>query len=181
VRTRSGIVSIQVSLVLLAFVLPAFGGTAPATEDTCPAHLFVLGRSKNANIVVYDASRGPAGDLAASAPVVAYWLLNGDKTKREELNRVERERAYGFDVSPGDTSGTYAMTLKASRTRRLTVRIQSGCPVVITPIGGRDGILRKMFVQAKDDSLRPKVEFVELFGEDLSTGEPLYEKFVPGK
>jgi len=47
-------------------------------EETCPAHLFVIARSKNANIVAYDANRNPADEWDASEPVVAYWLLNGE-------------------------------------------------------------------------------------------------------
>ena len=160
-------------LAFLALALHALVGSAGS--DTCPAHLFVIERSKNANIVVYDANRGPVGNFAAE-PVVAYWLLNGDNGKREELNVVERERAYGFDISPGDIPGTYAMAFKADRNRRLTIRMLNNCPVATVPIGGKNGILRRMFVQSKEAFLLPKVEYVEYFGEDVVSGGPLYEK-----
>jgi hypothetical protein len=166
---------------ILPFVLAAIGEAAGSVGDPCPAHLFIIERSKNANIVVYDANRGPAGDFAASEPVVAYWLLNGERGQREELNAVERKRAYGFDVTPGDTPGTYAMAFKASRKRSLTIRMLNGCPVATALIGGHNGILRRIFVQAKDDSFRPKVEYIDLFGDDVATGGLLYEKFVPEK
>ena len=113
--------------------------------------------------------------------MVAYWLLNGEKGKREELNVVERERAYGFDITPGDTLGNYAMAFKAGRKRLLTVHMLSGCLAVTAPIGGQNGILRRMFAQSKESFLSPQVEYVEFFGEDAETGGPLYEKFVPGK
>ncbi len=159
---------------LLALVLVASG-------EPCPNHLFVIERSKNANIVVYDANRGPSGDFEAASPVAAYWLLNGENDKREELTKLERDRAYGVDVTPGDTPGTYVMAFKAARKRRLAVRMLNECPVTIAPIGGHDGILRKLFVQSKEGSFPPGVEYLELFGEDVATGEPLYEKFVPGR
>ena len=94
---------------------------------------------------------------------------------------MERKHAYGFDVTPGDTPGTYAMAFKASRERRLIVRTLNGCPVVIVRIAGHDGILHRMFVQSETDSLRQKVGYVEFFGEDVATGGQLYERFVPGK
>jgi hypothetical protein len=169
------------ALTLLALALPALGAAAGSAGETCPAHLFVIERSKNANIVVYDANRGPAGDFAPSEPVVAYWLLNGEKGKREELNVVERERAYGFDITPGDAPGAYAMAFKAERKRRVTVRTLNGCPIAMTSISGRNGILRRLFIQSKEGSALPRVEYVELFGEDADGGEPLYEKFGPGK
>jgi uncharacterized protein DUF4833 len=168
-------------LAILALAPPGLGQSADSVGDACPAHLFVIERSKNANIVVYDANRGPAGDIASSESVVAYWLLNGEKDRREELNLMEREHAYGFDVTPGGASGTYTMAFKADQKRRLTIHVVGGCPVASTRIGGHDGTLRRIFVRSKEGSLRPRVEFIELFGEDASGGGPLYEKFVPGK
>lgn len=168
-------------LAMLAFVLAALGQGSVSAGAPCPAHLFVIERSKNANVVAYDANRGPAGDLVTAEPVLAYWLLNGEAGKREELNMVERQRAYGFDVTPGETPGIYSMTFKAGRKRRLTIRMLNGCPVVMVSIGGHQGILRRMFVQSKEGSMRPTVEYVEFFGEDEAAGAPLYEKFIPGK
>jgi len=167
--------------MLLAFAVAVLAEAASSPGDTCPAHLFVIARSKNANIVVYDANRAPTGDLAPSEPVVAYWLLNGENGKREELNRVQRERAYGVDVTPGQPPGTYTMVFKAHRKRRFSVRMLDGCPAVTTQIGGENGILRRLFVQSKEDSLAPKVQYIEFFGETATSGAPLYEKFVPGK
>ena len=162
----------------LALALTALGVPA-LIEAKCPEHLFVIARSKNANLVVYDAKRGPDGALAASEPVVIHWLLNGDKSKREKLSWIQRERAYGIDVSPGASHGTYAVAFKASKKRKLTLRVLNGCPVITTSIGGKDGILRKLFVQSKEGTALPKVEYVEFFGEDPAGGAPLYEKYVP--
>jgi hypothetical protein len=167
--------------LLSSLALPAPGEAAGSAGDACPAHLFVIARSKNANIVVYDANLGPGGDFVASAPVVVYWLLNGEKGKREELNAVQRDHAYGVDVVRADAPGTYAMTFKAERKRGFTVRMLNGCPVVTGSLGGENGILRKIFVQSKEDSLRPKVQYIEFFAEDAASGKPLYEKYIPGK
>jgi hypothetical protein len=152
---------------------------APAHAPPCPPHLFVIARSKNANIVAYDANRDPAGEFVKSTPVVAYWLLNGEGGAREELGFIDRTRAYGFDTVPGHTPGTYKLTFKAGKKRRLTIHMLNGCPVATARIGGHDGILRRMFIQAKETSRLPKVEYVEFFGEDLKDGGPLYEKILP--
>ena len=165
----------------LALLLVVLGEASAEVEHPCPEHLFVIERSKNANIVVYDANRGSAGDLATSEPVVAYWLLAGEKGKREELNAVERQRAYGFDIAPGDAPGTFIMAVRADPKRRLTIRMLNGCPVAIAPIGGHDGILHKLFVQSKESPVLPKVEYLAFFDQDVATDEPLYEKFIPRK
>ena len=87
--------------VLLALLLVPLGEASAAVAPACPEHLLVIERSKNANIVVYDANRGAGGDFSPSKPVVAYWLLKGEKSKRQELNLVEWQSAYGFDVISG--------------------------------------------------------------------------------
>ena len=175
--SRKSRVNLRV-LAVLVFASSAFG---LADEHTCPDHLFVIERSKNKNIVAYDARRGPTGDFESSEPVVAYWLLNGDKDKREELTAIEQDRAYGVEVTPGDSPGTYSMVFKAQRKRHFTLRMLNGCPVVTIPIRGRNAILRKLFVKAKETLVLPKVDYVEFFGEDADTGKTLHEKFKPGQ
>ncbi len=164
-----------------AVALAALSATTILAAEPCPAHLFVIERSKNANIVVYDANMGPTGEFKPSEPLVAYWLLNARQGQREELNALERKHAYGFDVTTGDTPGTYVMAFKASRQRRLLVRMLNGCPVAIAPLGGHDGILHRIFIRLKTDSPQQKVEYVELFGEDVATGGQLCERLVPGQ
>jgi uncharacterized protein DUF4833 len=166
---------------LLASLLVAVAEASTSLADPCPEHLFIIERSKNANVVVYDANRGPAGDFAASKPVVAYWLLNGERGKREELNAVEWQRAYGFDIMPGDTPATFVMAFKADRKRHLTIRTLNDCPVVTGPIDGHDGVLHRMFVRSNESSIPPKVEYVEFFGQEVATSKPLYEKSIPAK
>src|SRR5262249_41160076 len=173
---RSARIITRLWLALLTF-LPC--ARALAEGNSCPPHLFVIERSKNKNIVAYDAKRGPAGDLESGDPVVVYWLLNGDKDKREELTHIEQERAYGVEVTPGGSPGTYSMVFKAQPKRQFTVRMLNGCPVVTTQVDGHDAIVRKLYVKSKETLVFPQVPYLEFFGEDAATGKSLHEKFKP--
>ena len=150
---------------------------AGAARGVCREHLFVIARSKNANVVVYDAKVDFSGRLAAQ-PVSAHWLLDGDPARREELTSIEFNRAYGFTLGPGEEPDTYALTFKARRGRHATLRMNGGCPVVLLKIHGRLAILTRIYVKSKEGGVMPKVEFIELFGEDATTGEPLHEKIA---
>jgi len=168
------------ALLLPIFATKALAASDPPADSPCPPHLFVIERSTNANVVVYDANRRTSGELVSSQPVVAYWLMRAEDGKREELNVIERQRAYGFDTSPSEEDGTYILTFKAGKKRRLSIHVVKGCPVATGKIGGHSGTVRRIFVQSTGSSLRPTVEYVEFFGEDAA-GAPLYEKFKPGK
>ena len=163
---------------LAAFLLAAIGIGLASGED-CPKHLFIVARSKNANVVAYDANPAPGGGLVGSEPVVAYWLLDGDENRREELTRFERDRAYGVEGKPGHDPETYVVHFKARGKRTLTVRMVDGCMVGTMKIGGHKAILRRIFVKSKEGFGLPKVLSIELFGEDLATKEPLHEKVHP--
>src|SRR5689334_9122752 len=54
-------------------VLPEQGARADG-----PFGLFVIERSKNANVIHYDAHVAKDGSLVASEPVVAYWIMKAE-------------------------------------------------------------------------------------------------------
>ena len=45
--------------------------------------LFIIERSKNANVVHYDARLTPEGKFDPDQPVVAYWILLAEKGQRD--------------------------------------------------------------------------------------------------
>jgi hypothetical protein len=152
---------------------------ARVSPAACPDHLFTIERSKNANLVVYDARRTASGDLDPKEPVVVYWLMNAEKGQREDLNRIERQRAYGFDVAAGPESGQFRLTLKSGKKHPFTVALRDGCAVVLDEIDGRPAILERIYVRAKDDGIHPKVESIQFFGRDAADGSPRTETTVP--
>ena len=52
---------------ILACGLAVLGQASASVAHPCPEHLFVIERSKNSNIVVYDANRGNMRDLVVVA------------------------------------------------------------------------------------------------------------------
>ena len=157
--------SLVLSLVLSADVT---GG--------CPGELFRIERSKNANVVVYEAKPGRGAPLDPDEPVTASWVLLASTGAREPLTFFERLFAYGFDVrreAPG-----FALTLKALKDRVIHLTATGTCPAARAVINGHEGQLKRIFVKADDRKLPPTVSYVELFGV-AETGEALYEKFLP--
>jgi hypothetical protein len=176
-RTRPA--AARLALVAAAALAEASIGLGQTTGESCPKHLFIVARSKNANVVAYDANPSPSGGLVKTEPVRAYWLLDGDEKRREELTGFERERAYGVEGKPGNAPGTYSVAFKAKRKFPLAIRTINGCPVALTKIHGHTAILHRIFVKSKEGIGLPKIAYVEIFGEDPDTGAPLHEKITP--
>lgn len=141
--------------------------------------LFVIERNTNANVVHYDAHLTPSGDLDAVRPIDAYWIMDALDGRREELNSLERSRAYGFRVEPGADPNSVRIELVAQKRRTIEVRREGGVVRAETTIAGRRAYLSRIFVNAGKVLAVPKVKSIELYGNDAATGEPLHETVVP--
>ena len=84
--------------------LPLTIEQSKATSDGALAEthpLFIIERSKNANVVHYDARLTADGKLDPKEPVIAYYVMLAEDGRRKELNWIEKKMAYGFDIEAG--------------------------------------------------------------------------------
>jgi hypothetical protein len=151
---------------------------AVTNEDADARRLFRIERSKNANIVVYDALMTRDGLLQSSKPVDAYWLTLADDGQRAKLSRIQKRFAYGFKAQFLDDN-TVVMKMAADIGRHITVDVVEGVPRAVTEIDGRASVLDRIYVKSIEKKLWPSVEYLELFGVDSMTGEERYERIYP--
>ena len=160
-------------LVLLALL------TAPAAAEIKTSPLFVIERSENANVVHYDARLTANGKLDSKEPVIAYWVMLAEDGRRTKLNWIENKKAYGFTIKPALSAKGYKMTLVATPERQIIVKKKKDAVRAETVISGRPAILEKIYINAAEGLTGPKVQYIELYGKDLQTGEDIREKIVP--
>ncbi|OGR40709.1 MAG: hypothetical protein A2X28_07950 [Elusimicrobia bacterium GWA2_56_46] len=170
----------------LATIVP---GRAPVPKETAvpakkaaAAHLntqplFLIERNKNANVVHYEAVFTDAGELDPAGPVIAYWVLLAEDGRRKKLNWLEKKKAYGIKIKPAPNG--YILTLASASWLPLLVKKDGDAAHAEVKIKDRPVILEKMFIQAREKLLGPKVEYIEVFGKDLETGAPCREKIFP--
>lgn len=152
--------------------------SAPAD---CPVELFRIERSKNANVVVYEARRGPQSPLDPDEPLTASWIMLAKGGQRQSLNFFERLFAYGFDVKLGPQAQSAQVTLKALKDRTIRVAPRDGCLAAFGVVAGAETVLKRIFVTTDEHGAAPSVLSIELFGVDAATGEARSEKLVAGK
>jgi hypothetical protein len=156
----------------LAWLVPRAARAAPAYQP-----LFRIERSKNANIVQFDAVLESAEKLAPREPVICYWVLRAEDGRRATLSSLDR-RAYGFKVV-AEPGGAWLLYLNASKDRSIRVVRWQGRWVAQMLIRGRSAVLTRMFVSSDESALVPRVRWVDLFGDDMLTGQPLSERLKP--
>ena len=142
-------------------------------------HLFTIQRSKNANIVQYDAQLTPDGKLDPKEPVIAYWVMLAEDGRKQKLMWIEREMAYGFKAKYDADGDFVIMDMVADIRRTVKVRERGGVFRAETVIGGQPAFVEKIYVKSSEGGILPTVDYVELSGRDVETGNGCYEKVIP--
>lgn len=149
-----------------------------AEPSACKTELFRIERSKNANVVLYEAHPGTGTALDPKEPVTASWLLLAKNGEREPLNLFEKLMAYGFQVRVNDKGDGAVMKLTALKQRGLRIMKQGACLVAVALVDGAETVLQRVYVTTDERGAVPEVKSVELFGVDLATGQARVEKLT---
>lgn len=152
---------------------------APGLPDDSYQNLFIIERSTNANVVHYDAKIGKDGAFDPKEPVVAYWVMAAEDGRRQSLSALEKMFAYGFTIRRDSSGQSFWMTLVSQKRREIHIYQEGGKVRAVILIGGQAAYLSKIYVQARESSLLRTVDYVELFGHDIVTGQDRYEKVAP--
>ncbi|HRJ31477.1 MAG TPA: DUF4833 domain-containing protein [Cyclobacteriaceae bacterium] len=165
-------------LPLVLLVLPDSPGpihefpVPPLTHKT----LFYIHRSVNSNTVLYEVNLLNNTTIDPKNPVTVYWIRYAEKGQKRDLNMLERNFAYGIKCIPLQ-NGKYTLQFVASKARQAEILLdRNGQATAIMDINGKPSRLKKIFVHVAEDGWWPKVDYVEFFGEDVSTKEVTYEK-----
>lgn len=167
----------MIVLTALAFVFfPSIEGWAACKKRDS---LFRIERSKNKNVVQYDACLLQNNRISDSNPVDAYWVLaNGQK---EGLSIVENKQVYGVESKEKLGKDKFRVFLVALKERSIIVQKMKGDYKTVVQINGEPSILERVYVNSEEQTLGlPKVDYIDLFGRSLRTNRPVKERIKPG-
>lgn len=170
-------------------------------DDDKPTICLYIERSKNANIVVYEAridGEGAAAKLQTPDALDAYWLdrdpeyqakarAKGKNDDREDLNMLERNFAYGVSCDHVAPDQPVVVQFVAIAKRRMTLELddETKLPVVkcnLRPEGCPDPlvcIVERVWVQSTEPKhfwQMPSVEYIDIHGYVVATGEAVVER-----
>jgi len=140
--------------------------------------LFYIQRNHNKNTIVYDANFDKNGQLNAEKPIDVYWLRYEEDGRRMELRKIEQLFAYGVICKKSDSiRGAYQVHLVADQSHNFLLR-QTGPlkAIITTAINHTQAQLEHMYIHADNSGWWPKVEYIELYGNQTDTCLPVYEK-----
>lgn len=149
--------------------------TPPETEKS----LFFLQRSQNANTIQYDINLETDGSINSDDPIDVYWLRYNGNGERRDLKWVERKMAFGVRHKQLG-NGVFEIKMIAYDDRRIIVHQNSEGEIdAKMKINGRTVRFKNIFIDMVENGWFPTIKSIELFGQDLQTGEKVYERFNP--
>jgi Domain of unknown function (DUF4833) len=153
--------------------------------------LFTIQRNKNANEVEYRLRVDDRCQLVSTTPVHVVWKLLADHPEKTAPLTDLEHMAYGavdqriagnwvaFDLGfldhfrPLDQRRIKATALYDPQTATCV-------PIVHTAINGQAAALERIYVQADEGALKPKVLYIDVFGQSVAaTPTPLQERITP--
>lgn len=162
---------LALSLVFLASALQA------ATPVRQP--LFKIERSKNANIIQYDAQVAPDGALLKKEPVVGYWVRLAEQGQVKKLTWLQKTFAFGFGTRLAGDRQSLEMKMKLDLGAPIEVVRDGGRYRATVPIEESPSWLEKIYINSKRKGMSVDIHFIELHGTDRETGEKRYQKIIP--
>ena len=167
----------------IVFTLAAVAAvTSPllATDAETYVPLFVIERSVNKTVVHYDAKLRN-GKLDPEQPVVAYWIMGENNGRRQELNLLERLKAYGFSVKPDKDPDTFKLTIVSDKKKEIRIVGKGQDVRAEAKIGNCEAHLRKIFIASKKSLILSLPEYAEMIGTDIATGSECHERVTPAE
>jgi hypothetical protein len=168
-----------IGMTLLALLL------LPLPGWSTDLNLFLIQRSKNTNEVQYQLHVNDHCQIVSDTPVGAFWkLLEVSPEKTAALTILDRI-AYGV-VAQNVDENWVSFHLRALAQKRVKAtaiynpQTETCSPIVHVEINAQWAALERIYVQAEERLLRPKVLYIDVVGKSLtSSPTPVRERIYP--
>ncbi len=166
------------AIILLLAILGLLPQPILAAPGDDVSHLFFIERSKNKNLVQYDIRLSENSKVLDIKPVRVYWVL--ENGRREELNPVEREYAYGIVRQERLDENKYKVILAGLKRVEIIIERMNDSYRAVVSINGKESILEKIHIESEEKRTGiPKILYIDLFGRTKGTGLPTKERIAP--
>ena len=146
------------------------------------SHLFYIQRTGNTNTIMYDAVLTSDAQIAITQPIKPYWIRFAENGDKKDLSFIQRKFAYGVEIKKLQTPNEFEFYIVSYSKIKMKLMLDKiGKPIALTHIDGKLSILNKVFINMDPGTLlsfKPDIKYLELFGSNLQTGEPIYEKII---
>ncbi|MEE9374309.1 MAG: DUF4833 domain-containing protein [Saprospiraceae bacterium] len=153
--------------------LPRHYPVPPEKDDL----LFYIQRNQNENTVIYELNRNQSGLLNLDLPMVASWIQYSWGGKKKDLNYIQSKLAYGYSSQEISSELVQFNFVSYQELKFYIVKNANSDQYMVTfKFNNKQTRLKNIYVYAHELGVFPDVKYIELYGEDLHTNLPVYQK-----
>lgn len=168
--------------LLIVAILTSFGFKHSGEAKTnTEYHLFKIGRSRDANEIVYDINIDKNGEPVRSDPINIYWVKKTNNNKVEPLTWIQKRFAYGLKILDPENSNEWHFHFVSYSKQIFSLRqADSNQYKVFATIKNTELEVNRIFVQIDGGSFWvPTISYVKLIGIEHQTGEEITLSIIP--
>ncbi len=175
---------INITGLLILAIFTSFGFKYSGEAETITGyHLFKIGRSRDANEIIYDINIDKNGKPVNSDPLNIYWVKKTKNNKVEPLTWIQKKFAYGIKIldpeSQNNNEWNFRFVSYAKRTFKLK-KTAGNRYKVFTTLKNKEIEVTRIFVQIDGGSFWvPSITYVKLFGIDTQSNTKIAETIIP--
>lgn len=144
----------------------------PDVEDM----LFYIQRNQNPNTVVYQIHKGSSGNFVGSNPINVFWRQYDNNGKDKPLNYIQRKLAYGYEFDVINKDAFQMSIVSYPNYRIFVTKNDDQIYKAVGKINNLWAELSNVYVFVEEQGAFPVVKYLELYGMQIDTGLPCYEK-----
>ena len=138
--------------------------------------LFYIQRNLNMNTVVYVLNR-KNGLINDHHPMDVYWLKYTSGGTIQELNVIQNQLAFGYKANKINNH-TFEISMSYDKLRFFLVQNELTGYHIQTKINNKSALLSNIYVYADELGLFPDVKYIELYGIEMDSQLPCYQKIL---
>ncbi|MEE9439998.1 MAG: DUF4833 domain-containing protein [Saprospiraceae bacterium] len=154
--------------------LPEYYPTPKGIEDM----LFYIQRNQNTNTIVYQINRNSFGEINNSDPINVFWKQYNDNGKEKQLNYIQRKLAYGYEFQDINIEVTQIQIVAYPQYKIYITKKDFGIYKALSKINNIWAELLNVYVFANESGAFPVVKYIELYGQEVDSKLPCYEKII---
>jgi len=146
--------------------------------------MFFLQRTPNANTIACDLNVDSKGKVNLKTPLITYWLRYGDSPagEKKDLNFIQRHFAYGLNIKQRGEKKYEFWFVSYKKYHMYLLQTKDGKWRVYGKINDKLTVLGSIFIYINGGSFwNPHVDYVELRGKDVNSGEQMTERLTDVK
>ena len=168
----------QVTLTLLILGMVVSGFSGPDTAHNYPGdyNLFIIDRSRDVDVVMYDVNLDSAGNLDATYPISVYWKKHTENGRLTDITTIQKKFGYGIKIQ-NISENTVDFEIVSYKDHAFQLRkVPGGQYRVFTSSDTKEIEVTSLYIKFEDDSFWfPTISKIEVNGIDTEKGSYISE------